>query len=37
VNRIGVRLVDFDCYHFLLPGEYPGKVTVRGIDGFATV
>ena len=30
VERIGVRLIDFDRYHFLLPGEYPRKITVRG-------
>src|SRR4030095_185524 len=30
VDRIGVRLIDFDRYHYLLPGEYPRRVTVRG-------
>ena len=30
LERIGVPLIDFDRYHFLLPGEYPKKVTVRG-------
>ena len=30
LERIGVRLIDFDRYHFLLPGEYPRKITVRG-------
>jgi protoporphyrinogen oxidase len=30
VERIGVQLIDFDRYHFLLPGEYPKKITVRG-------
>ena len=25
VNRLGVRLIDFDRYHFLLPGSYPRK------------
>ena len=30
VDRIGVRLIDFDRYHFLLPGAYPQKFTVRG-------
>jgi hypothetical protein len=29
VKRSGVRLIDFDRYHFLLPGGYPRKVTVR--------
>jgi hypothetical protein len=28
--RIGVRLIDFDRYHYLLRGAYPQKVTVRG-------
>ena len=37
VDRIGVRLIDFDCYHFLLPGAYPRKVTVRGPGGLAAV
>jgi hypothetical protein len=30
VERIGVRLIDFDSYHFLLPGAYPRRITVRG-------
>src|SRR5215510_12363250 len=30
VERIRVRLIDFDRYHFLLPGEYPRRITVRG-------
>lgn len=37
VKRIGVQLIDFDCYHFLLPGSYPRKITVRGPSGFAAV
>jgi phytoene dehydrogenase-like protein len=37
VDRIGVRLIDFDRYHFLLPGEYPRKITVRGVTGIATL
>ena len=36
-DRIGVRLIDFDRYHFLLPGEYPRKITVRGPSGLAAV
>jgi protoporphyrinogen oxidase len=28
--RIGVQLIDFDRYHFLLPGSYPRMITVRG-------
>ena len=34
VDRIGVRLIDFDRYHFLLPGQYPNKVTVMGPSGL---
>ena len=30
IDRIGVQLIDFDRYHFLLPGEYPKTITVRG-------
>jgi zeta-carotene desaturase len=30
LKRIGVQLIDFDRYHFFLPGEYPRKITVRG-------
>jgi zeta-carotene desaturase len=30
VERIGVQLIDFDRYHFLLPGGYPRRITVRG-------
>jgi hypothetical protein len=37
LNRIGVRLIDFDCYHFLLPGEYPKKITVQGPSGLAAI
>jgi uncharacterized protein with NAD-binding domain and iron-sulfur cluster len=37
LDRIGVRLIDFDCYHFLLPGQYPKKVTVKGPSGLAAV
>ena len=34
LERIGVELIDFDRYHFLLPGGYPDKVTVLGPSGF---
>ena len=34
LDRIGVRLIDFDCYHFLLPRRYPHKVTVQGPSGI---
>jgi len=37
VERIGVKLVDFDRYHFLLPREYPRKITVRGPSGLGAV
>lgn len=37
VDRIGVRLVDFDRYHFLLPGQYPRKVTVRGPSSLGAI
>src|SRR6266540_4919159 len=33
LERIGVRLIDFDRYHFLLPGAYPKRVTVLGPSG----
>jgi zeta-carotene desaturase len=29
VERIGVQLIDFDRYHFFLPGDYPRRITVR--------
>jgi zeta-carotene desaturase len=37
VNRLGVRLIDFDRYHFLLPGSYPRKITVRGPSSVAAI
>lgn len=37
LERIGVKLIDFDCYHFFLPGGYPRRVTVRGPSGFSAV
>jgi zeta-carotene desaturase len=37
VDRLGVRLIDFDRYHFLLPGEYPRKITVRGPSNPAAI
>jgi zeta-carotene desaturase len=37
LDRIGVNLVDFDRYHFLLPGEYPRRVTVRGMSSLSAV
>ena len=37
VERIGVQLIDFDRYHFLLPGGYPKKVTVLGPSGLSAM
>ena len=37
VERIGVRLIDFDRYHFLLPGAYPRRITVRGPSGLSAM
>jgi uncharacterized protein with NAD-binding domain and iron-sulfur cluster len=37
VARIGVQLIDFDRYHFLLPGEYPRRITVRGPSSVAAM
>jgi len=35
--RIGVPLIDFDRYHFLLPGGYPNRVTVLGPSGLSAM
>jgi hypothetical protein len=35
--RLGVRLIDFDRYHFLLPGGFPNKVTVLGPSGISAL
>jgi uncharacterized protein with NAD-binding domain and iron-sulfur cluster len=37
LERIGVKLIDFDRYHFLLPGGYPKKVTVLGPSGLSAM
>ena len=37
VARIGVRLIDFDRYHFVLPGGYPRRITVLGPSGLSAV
>jgi len=37
LDRIGVHLIDFDRYHFLVPGGYPRKITVLGPSSFSTV
>ena len=37
LQRIDVKLIDFDRYHFLLPGGYPKKVTVLGPSGFSAM
>jgi flavin-dependent amine oxidoreductase len=37
LDRIGVELIDFDRYHFLLPGTYPKRFTVLGPSGFSAM
>jgi protoporphyrinogen oxidase len=37
VDRLGIRLIDFDRYHFLLPGAYPHRITVRGPSSLAAI
>ena len=37
LERMGVRLIDFDRYHFLLPGAYPKRVTVLGPSGLSAL
>ena len=37
VERIGVRLIDFDRYHFLLPDGYPRRITVRGPSSLSAM
>jgi uncharacterized protein with NAD-binding domain and iron-sulfur cluster len=37
LDRIGVRLIDFDCYHFIEPGRYPRKTTVFGPSGLKAI
>lgn len=37
LERINVKLIDFDRYHFLLPGGYPKRVTVLGPSGFSAM
>ncbi len=37
LERIGVPLIDFDRYHFLLPGGYPKRVTVIGPSGLSAM
>jgi len=37
VERIGLKLIDFDRYHFLFPGAYPRKVTVLGPSGLSAL
>ena len=37
VERIGVQLIDFDRYHFLLPGGYPRRITVLGPSGLSAM
>ena len=37
LKRLDIRLIDFDRYHFLLPGGYPNRVTVLGPSGFSAM
>ena len=37
LERIDVKLIDFDRFHFLLPGGYPHRVTVLGPSGFSAL
>ena len=37
LERMDVMLIDFDRYHFLLPGGYPKRVTVLGPSGFSAM
>ena len=37
LERIHVRLIDFDRYHFLRPGGYPKRVTVLGPSGLSAM
>lgn len=37
LKRMGVQLIDFDRYHFLLPGGYPKRITVLGPSGPAAM
>jgi flavin-dependent amine oxidoreductase/putative NAD(P)-binding protein len=37
LERIGVKLIDFDRYHFLLPGGYPKRITVLGPSGLSAM
>ncbi len=37
LREIDVTLVDFDRYHYLLPGAFPEKVTVRGPSSLGAV
>ena len=37
LREIDVTLIDFDRYHYLLPGDYPKKVTVRGPSSLGAV
>lgn len=37
VNRIGVQSIDFDRYYFLLPREYPQRITVLAPSGLGAM
>ena len=36
LEELKIELVDFDRYHYLLPGGFPEKITVRGQSSPAT-
>ena len=37
LNRIQVRLIDFDRYHFLLPKQFPRSITVRAPSNLSAI
>ena len=37
LERMHVKLIDFDRYHFLRPGGYPKRVTVLGPSGLSAM
>ena len=37
LHRIGVKLIDFDRYYFLLPREYPRMVSIRSPSSLGAV
>ena len=37
LDRISVRMIDFDRYHYLLPGGYPRRITMRAPSSLAAM